>query len=302
MSKQIRKASLAFSGRGLWQCAGPRAACVRVRALKKSLGVLAACAVGVGAAGGAIQSASAAVIYSDTFTAVPPNPPDLNGLMPGVDATGGAWTAPIGAFSTGNGFATVKAEATSTTAGGGYTAYLPLTLAPNTLYTLTATLTPNAGSSADWLAMGFGSATTDPAYNAGVEQAWLIYRNTGEADSEQNGTVNSQKGGTAAPFGADKFTITLNSVTGAVTYADKLGLLANNNPVAVSNISAVNAVFIGSFQTASGTFQSFQLSATPRPLSAPGSLCCASMGLLGLGLMRRRRKCGMAGAKSPLFL
>ena len=223
--------------------------------------------------------------------------------MPSVDAIGSAWTAPVGAFSTGNGSATVKAEATSTTAGGGYTAYLPLTLTTNTLYTLKATLTPTAGGSADWLALGFGSATTDPAYNAGVEQAWLIYRNTGEADTEQNGTVNSQKGGTAASGAADTFTITLNSSTGAVTYADKLGLLTNNSPAAVSNISAVKAVFIGSFQTASGAFQSFKLSATPSPLSAPGSLCCASVGLSGLGLLRlRRKRRGMAGAKSPLFL
>ena len=244
-------------------------------------------AMAVGSVGFSVHKASATVVYNDTFGTATGTTRDLNGSTPTIDSTGATWTSPAGDITTGNGAATVV---TTTAAGQGYTAYLPLTLAANTIYTLSTTITPNttAANPTDWLAAGFGTtgtASTAPAYTNG--EAWLLYRANGGTQSFYGGGANNGKNGGTAP-GPQTFSVTLNTATGAVAFG---GLLAGNTgTLTPAEVAATNTVFIGQLATATGTFQNFNLSSAPASaVPEPATLAIAGVGAAGL-LLRRKRK------------
>ncbi len=254
-----------------------------MRFSKLSVPALAVAAMAVGGAGLAARQAAASMIYSDTFTTVPASTVDLNGTKPTVDPAGAAWTSPTGDFTTGSGAAT---PTTNGPAFGANVASLPLSLTPNTLYTYTVTATPTAGTSGDWLALGFGDGAQGAIYN-NANDAFVLYRDNGGTQTFAGGVASGTSGGTAATAGLpDTFTLTLNSSTGAVTFADTLGLVTGTTKT-LPSVAGVNSVFIGNYQTARGTFSALSVNSTAVP--EPATLAIAGLCSAGL-LLRRKRK------------
>ncbi len=261
---------------------------------KLGLGV-AALAAAVTIAG--ISAARAGMVYQDNFGRTG----NLAGSSPApTDATASTWTVYSvpnpGTTPTTNGSAAVFADYSNVQA-----ALLPFTPQANATYAFTATITPAAGTTGNWLGMGFGNSTstapTGNINNADTE-AWLLYRDNGETEGFYGGyTNNTVVGGSASTGGiADTFTLTLttpaNLATGtaSVSMYDSLDLIGSSlNPQTVTLTAAelanVDSIILGSYQTG-GTFTSLELSG---PIPEPATSTLLVMGGLGLLLVRRRK-------------
>ena len=261
--------------------------------------VLAAMALAV--AGAATAAARATVIYQDNFGRTGA----LDGSTPApTDTAGATWAAYTDSTGT-----TIQTNGSAAVLpSGAHTAgYLPLTLAANTTYQYSATLLPVATSSdtnsTDWLAMGFGSISSQSDVNAATSEAWLIYRgNSGTQSFYGGATGNGAAGGygnisKAPPAPSDTFYITLvtpaNLASGSasVSFWDSLGLIGTagsprTEALASSNLANITDIFIGE-QGWGGQVSDLTLQTV---VPEPAALGLMALGGLGLLVGKRRRK------------
>ncbi len=224
----------------------------------------------------AVPMASASIIYSDPLTGSPTA--NLAGSVTG----GVTWQAYYSSASASNGFfqdGSVNVPDGTSNTYNQVVDYLPTTLSNNTIYTLSATLTPTGGSG--WLAVGF--------FNNGIfvggTGPWMNLNSTGSVNVYYNGvskgSTNAATGGTA--------TIVLNtSSTGWKFEGFYNNVLLTGGYISIPNTdtfrtSSPSGVGLASYKGV-GTAGSFLL-ATPEP---------ATLGMLGVGglglLLAKRRK------------
>ena len=256
-------------------------------------------AVGLALAG--LPVARAGIIYQDNFN----RSGDLNGSAPAPTNSGGAtWTSVAGEFttSTTNGGEAIVSSSPGAGISNNGGAYLPISLAGNTTYTLTATLAPDTSS--NWLALGFGGTSTGNA-NSSSTMAWLLYdySTTGSGGSIQTfyggGTDNGH--GYTPPSGdqPDTFTVSVNAATGQVDFTDSLGVITGQSfPSALSStqISSISSVLIGQ-NTGGGTFQNFELSTSTVPEPGTGAMLLAGLAAV-LFLSKVPRRLGRQPAQT----
>ncbi len=264
-----------------------------MKAIRNHLLVAAAAVVALAG----ISASQAGIIYQDNFARTG----NLAGSTPApTDATASTWAvseqSTFATAPTTNGSAADFAAVNYVQA-----AYLPFTPQANATYAFTLTITPTAGTSANWLAMGFGNTAatvgSPGSINNNGTEAWLIYRDNGGTQSFYGGATNSAASGSYASAGgiSDTFTITLTTPadlsTGSagITFYDSLGLIGSSlsprtGSLTAAELANVDSIIIGN-QYIGGTFAGLELGG---PVPEPGTWGLLVMGGGGLLLMGRR--------------
>ncbi len=200
------------------------------------------------------------LVYHDDFErGSVAHPEDINGTAPApINTTNATWNAAPGQF-----LASGSDVAVAITVNG--SAYLPLTILPDHIYTLSATLVPHASSAGPWLALGFGGKTTANPNNPS-SMAWVLYKLVKQQVSAQtfwgggthHGRTTYAKAGNRV---TQRFQISINSGNGRVSFWDGRGL-SNRTCTAGSltpaDLHKISAVFIGD-NADGGTIHNFQL-------------------------------------------
>ena len=263
---------------------------------KFSFFVLVAAAAGAaGVVGMAGSRACASTIYNDTFArGTTAKPTALNGSTPApTDTNNATWSVGAGIPADDNTIMTTNGSGAYVTSNSQSAVAVLGGLAPLTnvgLYTLSATLTPTAGSTTNWLSLGFGNTTATSSGNPELGNAWLLYRDNGGTQTfyGNTGTSNGENGGTALTKGeADTFTITLNSSTGAVGFSDTLGLVSRTGTLTSTQMGDINALMLGALSM-TGSFKDAELTYSAIP--EPASLGLMALGGLGILLVGKRRE------------
>jgi hypothetical protein len=247
---------------------------------------LAAAALAVVAFAGLSGTASASIIYQDSFTGGTVN---LDGTAPSVDhGTSTVWTAggtngPGNGAGAGVGWQDNGSTSFTGNSGG---AYLSFTPSSGNIYTLTAGIDPTSGN---WLAIGFVKSpnTTNPVYGSSAYAWALITPSSGGGVFYPGPDLTNNGVGFTSTSGVNTVSIVLNTKAATWTYQ------AFNNanpvmpsPVAFSTNPTITAVELGN-SDATGTFSNFELSAAVVP--EPPSLGLVAVGGLGLLLLKRRK-------------
>lgn len=231
-------------------------------------------------------SASAATIYSETFSApwegaTNDGTDPLHGTTPTVTVGTNTWTASEWRE---NGTAPTVDDADAD-----HSAFLAFTPTGGTIYTLSATLTqPSSGGDiVGWVAIGFtGGNTTTGSFWANNSAPWMLWRPSDATAANQVlpflGTGTSGSGGGGTFTGTATFDIVLN--TEAATWTAEW--FVNGTPVRPAEAVATQAIThigLGRENGQSSDFSSFSLTQIPEPSSA----LLGGLGLLAL--LRRRR-------------
>jgi hypothetical protein len=256
-------------------------------------------------------TASATVIYSDTFTdGSSTTPVNLNGLTPTVDnggfggTAGATWSAATitGTLEyTENGSGTLSySNGASFTYSG--TAYLPFTPEAGQVYTFTAEVTDTAGGFS-FANLGFdesGTATTTFSYysTAGsYAYDWALdYQG---ASSQTYGGPGTGGGPDGEDVGGDGTSVITLDTTGIVTVANPdgdwsysiTGPSGSTGTYYYSTTPSIAGVGFGDLYGGTATYSSFSLTTsatTPEP--SAWAMMLVGVGMLGgLSWIRRRR-------------
>lgn len=235
-------------------------------------------------AGAAMAEATPTTIYQDSFPGSPTA--TLTGTAPATDTTGAVWTLN---GNTGDDWA-ADGLAPATT-GGGYTysiEYLPTTLATGQIYTLSATLSPTAGATKNWLGLGFFNSSA--LFKASTTGPWMLLTDAGQTQAFGGPGVGNQdsKATTNGNTLGNTATVILNTSGAAWTYQWLYNGVALDTPQTyTTNPTATTGVGIIAYQSVQGQAGSFQLtdSSVPEPATL-GLMAAAGLGLL---LLKRRR-------------
>lgn len=273
--------------------------------------------------GSVSSGAVVTTIYEDTFSRGSTGTPVvLNTSTPGPTSGGKTWTAAsTGGVGISSNFVTDGAVLRANNATGAAYLLLPTNplnpakpLLPDSVYTLSATLTSPTGMSNFGLSLGFGTATTGNIYATAGEtakvKAGVVWSPSGTPVPNpptvtNPGRVRVYKAGSLLPsvfYSAtgglsNDFTIKLTTnsdlTNGEVVITDKPsfgyfpGTTATNTKfnLTAADLGAITAVLIGGHNDY-GTIDNFKLTVAPVP--EPTSLALFGMGTMAL-LVRRRR-------------
>lgn len=236
--------------------------------------------------GFAAVSASAATIYSETFSspwegATNDGTDPLNGTTPDITVSTNTWTATDWRE---NGTAP-----TSNSNTADHSAFLAFAPTGGTIYTLSATLTqPTGGTDTNgWVAIGFtGGNTTTGNFWANSAAPWMLWRPSDASSANQVlpflGTGTGGGGGGGTFTGTATFDIVLN--TQAATWTAEWFVNGTSvRPAEAVATQAITHIGLGRENGQSSDFSSFSLTQIPEPSAA-------LLGGLGmLALLRRRR-------------
>lgn len=218
--------------------------------------------------------ATAAVIYQDSFTRTGA----LNGTSPDVvNVPAATWTA-NGTITT-NGSIAINPGSTA--------AFLPFTPATGVVYTLSADLNAVSG---DWGAFGFsGTSNTAGLWHVAnpTASAWMLERAdrvSGDAFFAGPATNNSQGIGNSVA-GFNTFSIVLDTTN---PLAWTTSIFRGNTQVGTTFTYTTNPTiaFVGFGNSGASQINNFTLSVVPEP----GSFAIMGLGMVMIGLVRRRFK------------
>ncbi len=259
--------------------------------------LFAAVAAGMAGAVGHSPTASATVIYSDSF--VQAQGTQLSGQVVQSSATyaggtaGAIWTGSTGILTTGSGSYIPQASEI----------YLPFSPQQGYIYTLSATLDTSSNTAGDWAAIGFsdGAATGAFWHTINSPADWALVRGaaSGGAGGGQPqyfagpGTNNGGGFGTAADTGLQIVVITLN--TSAAAWTGSAVIQGDpSNPSSTFTYTSNPAITDVGFGTAgfasaltSANISNFAITAVATP--EPASLGLLIAGAAGAMLLLRRR-------------
>jgi predicted alpha-1,2-mannosidase len=200
------------------------------------------------------------LVYRDDFArGSVSHPQDINGSMPTPIDTGQAvWIAKPGQFFV-NGSEVAVARTVNSSA------FLPLSILPDRIYTLSATLIPQASAVGPWLALGFGGKTVANPNNP-ASMAWVLYKLVKQHVSVQTFWGGGTRHGRTTRAKSDnlvaqRFQISINSGTGQVSFRDGRGLsnrFCAAGSLTPADLRKISAVFIGD-NTDHGMVRNFQL-------------------------------------------
>jgi len=237
------------------------------------LGCIAATSLFVGTA--AVDHA--AIIFQDAFSGS--SSKVLTGTKPAIDTTGSAWTLRVsGEDWLANGAAPATSEY-------GSDEHLATTFTNGNIYTLSATISPNPGTTGNWFILGFldgsyygNSTTVGPSMVITDKAGWQLY--TGEIPNtllaSGSGVTLGQTGEIILNTGGPQWTAQwlYDGVSlGTYTYA---------------TAPALDGVGIGAYGNQQGTMSNFELQVVAAP--EPTTLTLGSIGCIGGLLLIRRRK------------
>ena len=250
--------------------------------------LIAAAAIAVAAIAGLAGTASASIIYQDSFTGGTAN---LDGAAPTVDhGTSTVWTAG-GTNGSGDGAGAGvgwQDNGSTSFSGNSGSAYLLFTPSSGNIYTLTASFELTTSSS-NWLSVGFVRTpnTTMPLYGSGA-YAWgfVMPSGAGATYPGPDQTVAGTGFTGNAYNNLNTLSIVLNTQASAWTYQMSANGTAVTPVVAYTTNPAITAVGLGN-SDATGHFSNFELSSAAVP--EPASLGLVAAGSLGLLLIKRRR-------------
>ena len=232
--------------------------------------------------GMAAGTASADVIYSDSFPGGPSAA--LNGSSPAINVTGGTWNAPTAPSAGG----WAADGSTTNTASGDQVAYLSFTPTSGNVYTLSATLNPT-GNDGNWLGLGFSTTNSTAFYTNGGP--WMFLAGNGAlAFFSGPGTNGENSPGVFEPIGktAEVVLNTQASQWTAQWYYNGSSLDAPIPYGTGANPSGITAVGINT-NNEPGSVGMLSLTSLV-PVPEPASLGLFGVGALGLLLMPKRRK------------
>lgn len=237
--------------------------------------------------------AFSAVIYQDSFNRIG----FLDGTSPTVNLPGSTY---ISHGPSGEGFYTSMVD-------GGYAynvngsntvsnalAYLPLNMQPG-IYSLSLTLKPNAGTTADWLSLGFtetaGNTFAQGFLPNGNPQLWLLYRDNGATTTFfGGGLANGLDSSPGTPGNAVRFTITLNSESGEFAFSDSANLTTRSGTLSAESLAKINYIGFSIYRNANGQISDLNLTYTPSgAVPEPASIAIFGLGALGLACRSRRK-------------
>ena len=224
------------------------------------------------------------VLYAEDFGGS--STADLHGTAPDTRPDSETWITATGASAW-------QADG-SISNGGSANALLPFTPESGYVYTLQASLNPNAPTNSDdWFAIGFArNANVTTGFQLLETTAWML----GRVRRDSNGDIQTFLGpdtasGTnhSSAVGTLGFKVVLDT-TGSQWTAEWFLNDSSLRSVAFSSQPTINYVGLGRLGSAVGSFSSFSLSATsavPEP-----STWALVLGLVALGAAIRRRRTG----------
>lgn len=239
-------------------------------------------------AGLAAAPASAATIYSETFSApwegaTNDGTDPLNGTTPDVTTGTNTWTAATGFKENGS------IAATGTTKGDA-SAFLAFSPSSGFVYTLSVTATDPTGlNTTGWAGLGFTN-DNDVSNDVGIHEntnaasPWMLYRQNGAVVTfDGPGATGATSTAEGAYSGTQTLTIVLDTTAAQWTAEWFIGATSLDTVTYTTTDPSITHVGIGRGAGAGTTFSDFTLTAVPEPSAA-------LVGGLGLLVLLRRRR------------
>ncbi len=258
-------------------------------------GIAAAAIAGV--VGLADTASASTTIYNQTFSSTASGV--LTGTVPTHDTGNAKWE--LSGASGSDWLASGAAPASS----GSYpnaAEYLPLTVQANNIYTLTVTgLSPDVGTTGNWLAVGFLNSTSkDLVFGGSTQGPFMLLRDNGYIQAFGGPSIsagasfnNENNGSGVGPYThGGTATVTLNT-TGpesewTATFAYNGSTLGSISYGGATSLPSTDlGVGFASYDSMQGSVGSITLTQTAVP--EPAALGVLAVGGLGLLILKRRK-------------